>query len=96
MNTFIDLEKIDILCGNYRTNSINMNGNSYKTCQEEYKEVKSQQTVWKKITSKVKAGWEIIKPVVSGLTTFFTVAAAFLRSVTKFGTQCKNLKAVFA
>ena len=96
MSTFIDFDTIDVLCRNYRTDSVNKKENTYKAYEEEHKEEKSQQSVWTKITSKVKAVWRKIKPAISELTTFFTVTALFLKSVTKFVTQCKNMKAAFA
>lgn len=101
MSTFIDFNTIDVLCRNYRTDSVNKKENTYTAYEEEHKEEKhkeekSQQSVWTKITSKVKAVWRKIKPAISELTTFFTVTALFLKSVTKFVTQCKNMKAAFA
>lgn len=97
MHTFIGFETISILGRNYRTDSVNTKDNNSTPYEENaHKEVESQQSVWTKIASKVKTVWGRIKPAVSGLTTFFTVATAFVKSVGKFGTQCKNLKAAFS
>ena len=97
MNTFIDSEKINILSRNYGTDSVNTKDNNSTSYEENaHKEVESQRSVWTKIASKVKTVWGRIKPAVSGLITFFTVATAFVKSVAKFGMQCKNLKAAFS
>lgn len=95
-NTFINPEEIDILTHNYGTSSENTKRNSYPMYGEVYEEVKNQQSGWKKFSSMVKKAWENVKPIITGLTMFFTVTGAFLKSVTKFGTQCKNMKEAFA
>lgn len=96
MNTFIEPEKIKILCRNYGANDINAKRNSYTTYEEVHEEVKNQQSGWEKFSSRVKAVWGKVKPIISGLTTFFTVTGALLKSVIKFVTQCKNMKEAFA
>lgn len=98
MNYFIDPEKIDLLCSVSNENNIQASGeiHNFDACEDAQEKTKSHQSVWTKISSKVKEISRKIKPVISGLITVFTVATAFLKSVTKFGTQCKNLKAVFA
>lgn len=97
MNTFIGCETISILGRNYGTDSANTKDHGSTPYEvNAHKEAESQQSFWTKIASKVKTVWGKIKPVVSGLTTFFTVTATFVKAVTKFGTQCKNLKEVFA
>lgn len=96
MNTFIDPEKIDVMCNNYREDSVNINGKGYQKYEENNEKTKNQQSGWRKFTSRVKEIWEKVKPTVLGLTTFFTAAGALLKSVTKFVTQCKNMKEAFA
>lgn len=98
MNCFIDPEKIDSLCSISNENIIQASGEIHNldACEDAQEKAESHQSVWTKISSKAKEILRKIKPVVSGLITVFTVATAFLKSVTKFGTQCKNLKAVFA
>lgn len=97
MNTYIDPEKINILGRNYGTDSANAKDNGSTPYKENaHKEAESQQSFWTKITSKVKTVWGKIKPVVLGFTTVFTIATAFVKSVAKFGMQCKNLKAAFS
>lgn len=96
MNTFIEPEKIDILGRNYKSNDNNEKGNRHTTNEEGHEEMKNQQSGWKKFSSMVKKAWENVKPIITGLTMFFTVTGAFLKSVTKFGTQCKNMKEAFA
>lgn len=96
MKTFIDTGKIDILCRNYGSKSVDEKRNSYTTYEEVHEEMKNQQSGWEKFKSRVKGIWEKAKPIISGLTTFLTVATAFLKALIKFGTQCKNMKANFA
>ena len=96
MNTFIDPEKIDVMCNNYREDSVNINGKGYQKYEENNEKTKNQQSGWRKFTSRVKEIWEKVKPTVLGLTTFFTAAGALLKSVTKFVTLCKNIKESFA
>lgn len=96
MKTFMDTNKIDILCRNYGSNGVNAERNSYTANEEVREEVKNQQSGWEKFTSRVKGVWEKAKPVFSGLTTFFIAATALLKAATKFGTQCKNMRANFA
>ncbi|MBD5449741.1 MAG: hypothetical protein HDR28_06230 [Lachnospiraceae bacterium] len=98
MNYFIDSGIIDSLCSvsNENITPAREEIPNCDVCEEAQVETVSQQSVWTKISSKVKEIWGKIKPVVSGLTAFFTVATIFVKSVTKFGAQCKNLKAVFA
>ena len=96
MNTFIEPEKIDVMCNHYREGSISIKGEGYQKYEEDDEKVKNHQSGWKKFTSRVKGVWEKVKPIVLGLTTFFTAAGALLKSVTKFATQCKNMKEAFA
>lgn len=95
MNTFIDPEKIDILCGNYKSYVANEEKNCCETVKDAQRKTESQQSGWTKISSKVKELWRKINPVASGLTTFFAVTATVVKAVTIFCTQCKKLKAVF-
>lgn len=92
MKTFIEPEKIDILCDNYRKSDTNTNENNSKT----FEKVEGKQSVWKKIASKAKGVWERAKPIISELTKFITTATAFLKVVTKFKVQCNNMKEAFA
>lgn len=95
-DTFVNPDKIDILTRNYGTNSENAQRDDYQTRENTHKNTKNRQTFWTKIVSKVQVVWEKIKPVIRGLTIFFTVTASFVKAGTKFCTQCKNLKGVFA
>lgn len=92
MKLFLNPDKIDILCNKQETYIKNTKEVSYITCEK----AESKQSVWTKITSKVKGVWEKVKPVITGLTAFFTSATALLRAVNKFRTQCRNMKGVFA
>lgn len=95
-NTFIDPEKIDILCGSFSSYDNNTKESCYETDEDAKKESVSQESGWKKIASKVKKNWGKIKPVISGLITAFSVATALVKAVSKFCTQCKNMKEAFA
>lgn len=92
MKLFLNPDRIDILCNNQETYRKNTKEGSYITCEK----AESKQSVWTKITSRVKGVWEKVKPVITGLTTFFTSATVLLRAVNKFRTQCRNMKGAFA
>ncbi len=92
MKTFIESEKINILCDSYGKNDKNTNENNSKT----FEKAEGKQSVWKKIASKAKGVWERAKPIISELTTFIATATAFLKAVTKLKVQCNSMKGAFA
>jgi len=94
MKTFIEPEKINVLCDNYGRSNTNTNENNSKTKTSEKAE--SKQSAWTKIKSKVKWIWEKVKPTISGLTMLLTSVTALLKAINKFRTQYKNAKEAFA
>lgn len=91
MKTFLDPNKINILCDNYGTNSTNKNENSSGT----HERAESKQSAWTKFTSKVKGLWTKVEPIISGVTKLIVTVTGLLKAINKFGTLCKNMKKVF-
>ena len=96
MNTFIGPEKIDILCGSFSSYGNDTKKNCYEADEDAKEEAENQESWWKKIASKAKKIWGKIEPVLSGLITAFSVATALVKAVSKFCTQCRNMKQAFA
>lgn len=98
MKTFIDPEDINILCGiskadEKRTDEKKSQNQSYDDAQENSRE---KQSFWSRCISKVKSLWGKAKPIIIGLTSFFTVATACVKCASDFYRQCQSMRRGFA
>ena len=54
-----------------------------------------KQTVWSRFASKAKSVWKRVRPIISGLTTFFTTTTALFKSISGVMKQYKNMREAF-